>query len=111
METNPRDSGPSLSCACSKAKMELKHEGPGLIIPKPLCQSQEEADSMLRCRKLCSLKAGSKKPLQCSQPGAVTSSAYRATWGFLSFTFFLMALTAYFALGRGRGDVLRGSRI
>lgn len=79
VETNPGESSPSLSFACSKAKMELKHEGPGLMTPKPLCQSQEEAGSTLCCRKLCSLKAGRKKPPLCSQPGAVTSSAYRAT--------------------------------
>lgn len=78
------------------------------MTPKPLWQRREEAGSTLCCRKLCSLKAGSKKPPLCSQPGAVTSSAYRATWGFLSFTFFLMALTAYFALGRGRGDTFSG---
>ena len=30
--------------------------------------------------------------------GLITSRAYKATWGFLSLTFFLMELTAYFAL-------------
>lgn len=30
--------------------------------------------------------------------GLVTSRAYKATWGFLSLTFFLMELTAYLAL-------------
>lgn len=67
---------------------------------------------MLCCRKLCCLQAGSQKPPLCSQPGAVTSSAYKATWGFLSFTFFLMALTAYFALDRGeKGKWSQESRI
>lgn len=108
VEANPRESSPSLSFACSKAKMELKREGPGLITPKPLCQSQEEAVCTLSCRKLCSLKAGSEKPPLRSQPGVLTSSAYRATWGFLSFTFFLMALTAYFALGREEGTCSQG---
>lgn len=37
VQTNPEESSPRLSSACSKAKMELKHEGPGLITPKLLC--------------------------------------------------------------------------
>lgn len=37
-------------------------------------------------------------PLTTGVGDLITSRAYKATWGFLSFTFFLMELTAYFAL-------------
>lgn len=48
------------------------------------------------------------KGLECRD--LVTSRAYKATWGFLSLTFFLIELTAYFALKKKKALAEREKR-
>lgn len=111
VQTNPRESSPSLSSACSKAKMELKHEGPGLITPKPQCQSQEEAGSRLGCRKLCSLKAVVRSP--CLLPARCHYlQRIQGHVGILVIHLLLDGVDGVFRPGQGKkGHVLRASRI
>lgn len=70
-----------------------------------MCQPQEEQPSPVRASAQAGgqtsgaiLTAGGGAPGGLEGRGPRTSRAYKATWGFLSLTFFLMELTAYFAL-------------
>lgn len=105
--TNPGGSSPSLSSAFSKANMQLKHEGPGLITPKSPCQSQEEAGSTLGCRELCSLKAVVGRP--CSLPARCRYlQRVQGHVGILVVHLLLDGVDGIFRPGQGRGDTFSG---